>query len=57
MSTWLIMHWFEFSTLALLSLNLWFVSSVLNALRETNRWLNFLSRLQWDHTQPPESTE
>jgi len=32
---WVIIHWFELGTLALLCLNLWFVSSVLNALRET----------------------
>jgi len=57
MGVWLIMHWFELGTLALLSLNLWFISTVLNALRETNRWLTFLSHLQWDHTQPPESAE
>jgi hypothetical protein len=34
---WAIIHWFELGTLALLCLNLWFVSTVLNALRETNR--------------------
>src|SRR6202035_152580 len=37
-------------TLALLSLNLWFVSTVLNTLRETNRWLAFLTRVRWDET-------
>lgn len=47
---WIIIHWFELSTLALLCLNLWFVTSVLNALRETNRWLSFLSSIQWDQT-------
>jgi hypothetical protein len=47
---WMIIHWFELSTLALLCLNLWFVTSVLNALRETNRWLSFLSSIQWDQT-------
>ena len=51
---WIIIHWFELSTLTLLSLNLWFVSAVLNALRETNRWLSFLSGIQWDrpHSSP-----
>jgi hypothetical protein len=48
---WIIIHWFELSTLALLLLNLWFVSAVLNALRETNRWLSFLSSIQWDQPQ------
>jgi hypothetical protein len=33
----------------------WFVFSVLNALRETNRWLAFLSRVRWDETREPES--
>jgi len=47
---WIVIHWFELSTLALLCLNLWFVTSVLNALRETNRWLSFLSSIQWDQT-------
>jgi hypothetical protein len=51
---WVIIHWFELGTLVLLCLNLWFVSSVLNALRETNRWLAFLSRVRWDETQSPE---
>ena len=48
---WANIHWFELGTLALLCLNLWFVSSVLNALRETNRWLAFLTRVRWDETQ------
>ena len=43
---WAIIHWFELGTLALLCLNLWFVSSVLNVLRETNRWLAFLTRVR-----------
>jgi hypothetical protein len=47
---WVIIHWFELGTLALLSLNLWFVSAVLNALRETNHWLAFLTRVRWDET-------
>jgi hypothetical protein len=45
---WVVIHWFELTTLVLLCLNLWFVSSVLQALRETNRWLAFLTRLRWD---------
>ena len=48
---WVIIHWFELGTLALLCLNLWFVSSVLNALRETNRWLAFLTRVRWNEIQ------
>jgi len=50
MSAWVILHWFELGTLVLLCLNLWFVSSVLNALRETNRWIGLLSRIQWEQT-------
>ncbi len=57
MNAWVVMHWFELGTLALLLLNLWFVSSVLNVLRETNRWLTVLSRIQWDRTQEPENGE
>jgi hypothetical protein len=52
---WVIIHWFELGTLALLSLNLWFVSTVLNTLRETNRWLAFLTRVRWDETHGPNS--
>jgi hypothetical protein len=51
MSAWVILHWFELGTLVLLCLNLWFVSAVLNALRETNRWIAFLSRVQWEQAQ------
>ena len=51
MSAWIILHWFELGTLFLLCLNLWFVSAVLNALRETNRWIGFLSRIQSEQTQ------
>jgi hypothetical protein len=51
MSTWVIWHWFELGTLVLLCLNLWFISTVLNALRETNRWIAFLSRVQWEQAQ------
>ena len=50
---WVIIHWFELGTLALLCLNLWFVSSVLNTLRETNYWLAFLTRVRWDETDRP----
>jgi len=50
MGNWMILHWFELGTLVLLCLNLWFVSAVLNALRETNRWIAFLSRVQWEQT-------
>ncbi len=53
MSAWLLIHWFELATLVLLCLNLWFVASVLNALRETNRWIGFLSRVQWEQTHEP----
>jgi hypothetical protein len=51
MSGWVVLHWFELGTLVLLCLNLWFVSAVLNALRETNRWIGFLSRVQWEETR------
>ena len=51
---WAIIHWFELGTLMLLCLNLWFVSSVLHALRETNRWLAFLTRVRWDETNLPQ---
>jgi len=50
MTAWVRLHWFELGTLLLLCLNLWFVSAVLNALRETNRWIGFLSRIQWEQT-------
>ncbi len=50
---WAIIHWFELGTLVLLCLNLWFVSSVLGTLRETNRWLAFLSSVRWDETHGP----
>ena len=55
MSSWVTMHWFELGTLVLLCLNLWFVFVVLNALRETNRWIAFLSRIQWEQTREPEA--
>jgi hypothetical protein len=54
---WVVLHWFELITLALLILNLWFVSSVLSVLRETNRWLTLLSRVEWDRMQGPKSSE
>ena len=54
---WAIIHWFELGILALLCLNLWSVSSVLNALRETNHWLAFLTRVRWDEIHGPENPE
>jgi len=51
---WIIIHWFELSTILLLCLNLWFVTAVLNALRDTNRWLSFLSGIQWDQRNAPD---
>ena len=51
---WVIIHWFELGTLTLLCLNLWAVSSVLHGLRDTNRWLAFLTRIRWDETDTPE---
>jgi hypothetical protein len=51
--SWIIIHWFELSTLMLLFLNLWFVSAALATLRETNRWLAFLSSVQWEQTINP----
>src|ERR1700730_17192769 len=42
-SNWIIIHWFELSSLILLGLNLWFIFTVLTVLRETNRWLAILS--------------
>jgi hypothetical protein len=50
---WVITHWFELASLVLLCLNLWFLSTVLAALRETNRWLGFLTRIQWDVSHGP----
>jgi hypothetical protein len=41
---WIIIHWFELATLALLGLNLWFVSAVLGVLRAVNNWLVFSAR-------------
>jgi len=54
MYRWVIILWFELGTLFLLCLNLWFVFTVLETLRETNRWLVFLSRIQWDETHRPD---
>ena len=42
-SRWIVIHWFELSTLFLLCLNLWFLISVLNTLHETNRWFSILA--------------
>ena len=47
MEHWVVIHWFELNTLVLLGLNLWFVVSVLEVLRQTSRWLDFLS-VRWD---------
>jgi hypothetical protein len=41
---WIVIHWFELSTLALLCLNLWFVWAVLAVLRMVNNWLVFFAR-------------
>ena len=57
MYRWVVIHWFELGTLLLLCLNLWFVFKVLNALRETNRWLVFLSRIRWDETHGPQNPD
>ena len=56
MARWVIVHWFELSTLVILCLNLWFVSSVLSVLKETNHWLALLSRVQWDQARGPDGT-
>jgi hypothetical protein len=44
---WVAIHWFELSALVLLVANLLFVSKILEVLRNTNRWLDFLS-VRWD---------
>ena len=49
---WIAIHWFELSALVLLIANLWFVSSILEVLRETNRWLDFLTS-RWDQLARP----
>ena len=54
---WAIIHWFEKGTLVLLCFNLWFVSSVLGTLRETNRGLAFLTRVRWDERGPADPTD
>lgn len=56
MDRWVIIHWFELSTLLLLSLNLWFVGTVLNVLRQTNHWLSFLASIRSDQLRDPNST-
>jgi hypothetical protein len=53
MVRWIVIHWFELAALGLLVLNLWFVTSVLGAMRETNHWLAFLARYQKDHEGGP----
>jgi hypothetical protein len=53
---WIAIHWFELCALVLLIANLWFVSSILEVLRETNRWLNFLSS-RWDSLARPAEPE
>ena len=52
---WIVIHWFELSTLTLLILNLWIINSVLRIMRQTNRWLNFLS-LRWDQISLSDQT-
>jgi hypothetical protein len=52
---WIVIHWFELSTLILLSFNLWFVVSVLETLRKTNHWLSFLSNVRLDQLSGPDS--
>jgi hypothetical protein len=44
---WVGIHWFELSALVLLIANLWLVSKILETMRETSRWLDFLS-VRWD---------
>jgi hypothetical protein len=41
---WIIIHWFELATLALLCLNLWFLTAVLSVLRSVNNWLMYFAR-------------
>lgn len=43
----------ELSTLMLLFPDLWVVSAALATLKETNRWLAFLSSVQWEQTNNP----
>ena len=50
---WAVLHWFELGILFLSLINLWLGSLVLNALRETNHWLAFLTRVRWEETQSP----
>lgn len=44
MERWIIIHWFELATLALLCLNLWFLTAVLSVLRSVNNWLMYFAR-------------
>ena len=58
MTRWIVIHWFELSTLILLCLNLWFLASVLNTLHETNRWFSILaSYLDNKQTTEPEKPD
>jgi hypothetical protein len=43
----------ERSMLMLLFPDLWFVQTALATLKETNRWLAFLSSVQWEQTNNP----
>jgi hypothetical protein len=52
---WIIIHWFELATLALLCLNLWFVTAVLSALRSVNNWLIFFAK--WAQRDTTTKTE
>lgn len=54
MGQWVRVHWFELSALTLLGLNLWFISSVLGAMRETNAWLALLARYLDERARPVE---
>jgi hypothetical protein len=53
---WIVIHWFELGTLALLCLNLWFIAAVLSVLRTVNNWLVFFAR--WvEETQRDTTTQ
>ena len=56
MDRWIILHWFELSCLLLLCLNLWFIFTALNVLRETNRWLAILSRAWAAQARDPDGS-
>ena len=55
MFRWIIIHWFELSTLGLLCLNLWFIATVLKVLRSVNHWLTFLAAW-FDRNQEDDQT-